>query len=274
MGGGRMGEALVAGLLDAGWAAPSDVVVAEVSAARRQELGGLVSRHPGLQVVPAAVPARGTIIAVKPADVEGACAALAGSGIRRVLSVAAGVGLGHLEMWCPEDCAVIRAMPNTGALVRSGAAAIAAGSRVTAADLDWAAGIMRSVGTVVEVPEHLLDAVTGLSGCGPAYFFLVVEAMVEAGVAMGLPRSTAHDLVVQTMAGSARLLAESGQGPEALRAAVTSPGGSTAAGLRVLEAGRVRSAVIEAIAAATKRSREFDDKSAAAVEHGPTGRTE
>ncbi|MGC8628097.1 MAG: pyrroline-5-carboxylate reductase [Acidimicrobiales bacterium] len=264
IGGGKMGEALVAGLIVSGWASPAEIIVVEREAARREQLvasGGLAGRHQGLRVVPAvrpdAEPVEGAVLAVKPADAQEACRSLATAGAKRVLSVVAGVVLGDLEQWCPQDCAVVRAMPNTGVMVRAGAAAIAPGTHAQRADMDWATGILGSVGTVVEVPEDLLDAVTGLSGSGPAYVFLLVEAMVEAGVAMGLPRPLAHALVVQTLFGAARLLQETGQSPEALRAAVTSPGGTTAAGLRALEAGRARSVVIEAVAAATERSRQM-----------------
>jgi len=139
----------------------------------------------------------------------------------------------------------------------AGAAAIAAGTSAGDDDLDWAEGILTAVGAVERVPEKLLDAVTGLSGSGPAYVFLVAEALIEAGVLNGLSRSAANVLVVQTLVGSARLLAESGDSPEGLRAAVTSPGGTTAAGLRVLESHGVRSAFLEAVTAATERSREL-----------------
>ena len=268
IGGGKMGEALVAGLLEGGWGKPEGVAVVEVSSPRRLELlasGGLAARHPGLQVVPElspdVLPAKGVVLAVKPPDVRSACLALAGSGVERVLSIAAGVTLRDLEAWCPESCAVVRSMPNTGATVRAGASALSAGSRAQPADLEWATGLLRSVGTVVQVPEHLLDAVTGLSGSGPAYLFLVAEAMIDAGVAVGLPRPLARSLVVQTLFGSARLLQETGQSPETLRATVTSPAGTTAAGLRALEAGRVRSALIEAVMAATERSRELGARS-------------
>ncbi|MDP9387126.1 MAG: pyrroline-5-carboxylate reductase, partial [Actinomycetota bacterium] len=152
---------------------------------------------------------------------------------------------------------VVRAMPNTPALVGAGAAAVAGGSAVGDEDLDWAEGVLGAVGIVVRVPEHLLDAVTGLSGSGPAYLFLVAEALIEAGVLAGLPRATSEALVVQTMVGSARLLAGSHEGPEALRAAVTSPGGTTAAGLRALEARAVRAAFLEAVQAAAERSRQL-----------------
>jgi pyrroline-5-carboxylate reductase len=152
---------------------------------------------------------------------------------------------------------VVRAMPNTPALIGAGAAAIAAGSSAGEDELAWAERVLGSVGTVVRVPESLLDAVTGLSGSGPAYVFLVAEALIEAGVLAGLPRPVSSSLAVQTLLGAARLLAESGDGPEALRAAVTSPGGTTAAGLRALERAGVRSAFLDAVMDATERSREL-----------------
>ena len=152
---------------------------------------------------------------------------------------------------------VVRAMPNTPALVGAGAAAVAAGTAAGEDDLAWAEAVLGAVGIVVRVPEHLLDAVTGLSGSGPAYVFLVAEALVEAGVLVGLPRPTSAALVGQTLLGAARLLVEGEEGPEALRAGVTSPGGTTAAGLRVLEARGVRSALLEAVAAAAARSAEL-----------------
>jgi pyrroline-5-carboxylate reductase len=265
VGGGRMGEALVEGLLEAGWAKPSQVGVAEVSSARRAELvapGGLASRFDGLEIVGGELaPAEGVVLAVKPRDVENVCRKLAVTGAKRVLSIAAGVTLGDLQSWCPGNCAVVRAMPNMPAVVSTAATAIVGGSRSDREDLDWADGIMSSVGLVVEVPERALDAVTGLSGSGPAYIALVAEAMIEAGVLLGLPRSVAGDLVVQTLLGTARMLAEPGQTPAALRAAVTSPAGTTASGLRELEAAAVRSAFIEAVTAASHRSRQLGSRS-------------
>jgi pyrroline-5-carboxylate reductase len=148
-------------------------------------------------------------------------------------------------------------MPNTPALVGCGAAAIAPGAAAGDDDLAWAEEILSAVGVVQRVDEGLLDAVTGLSGSGPAYVFLVVEALIDAGVHAGLSRAVSRTLVVQTLLGSARLLAESGDEPEALRAAVTSPGGTTAAGLRALEARAVRSALLEAVLAAARRSKEL-----------------
>lgn len=254
VGGGRMGEALVAGLLAGGWGQASDLAVAEKVEARRTELA---ERFPGLTVSDEPGACDGAVVAVKPEDVEAACRAVGAAGTPLVLSIAAGVPIASLESWLGSGVRVVRAMPNTPALVGSGAAAIAGGTSATDDDLAWAAGLLSAVGTVVRVPERLLDAVTGLSGSGPAYVFLVAEALIDAGVLVGLPRATSAALVVQTLLGSARLLAESGQGPEALRAAVTSPGGTTAAGLRALEARAVRGALLEAVQAATDRSREL-----------------
>jgi pyrroline-5-carboxylate reductase len=252
LGGGKMGAALVSGLLASGWAKAEEMLVVEPVAGRRDELATM---HPGLGLAAEVGEAEGAVVAVKPADVEAACVALAGAGIGRVLSIAAGVTLARLESWLGEGTAVIRAMPNTPALVGCGAAAIAAGSVATDDDLGWAEEILSAVGKVERVPERLLDAVTGLSGSGPAYVFLVAEALIEAGVASGLPRTVSETLTIQTLLGSARLLAESGERPEALRAAVTSPGGTTAAGLAALESRAVRAAFMEAVTAATERSK-------------------
>jgi pyrroline-5-carboxylate reductase len=148
-------------------------------------------------------------------------------------------------------------MPNTPALVGSAASAISPGRWAGERELAWAEEILGAVGTVVRVPEPLLDAVTGLSGSGPAYLFLVAEALIDAGVLAGLPRPISSQLTVQTLLGAARLLAESGDSPEVLRAGVTSPGGTTAAGIRALEAAALRSAFLEAVMAATERSQEL-----------------
>lgn len=252
-----MGEALLGGLLHAAWAPVEELAVAETAEARRSEL---TARYPGLRVVAEPVAADGVIVAVKPGDVASACRSAVAAGASRVLSIAAGVTLAALESASGEGVPVVRGMPNTPALVGAGASAIAAGSSAGTADLDWAESILSAVGIVVRVPEHLLDAVTGLSGSGPAYVFLVAEALIEGGVLAGLPRDVSVDLAVQTLLGASRLLAESGSTPENLRAQVTSPGGTTAAGLRALEAAGVRSAFLEAVVAATERSRDLGRK--------------
>jgi pyrroline-5-carboxylate reductase len=253
VGGGRMGEALLRGLLAAGRDA-SQLAVAEPSAARRDQLADAVA---GVRIEPEPLPCEGAVIAVKPGDVAAAGRALAGAGAGRVLSVAAGVTLSALHDLLGTDVPVVRAMPNTPALVGAGAAAIAGGPAAGEEDLAWAESVLGAVGTVVRVPEHLLDAVTGLSGSGPAYVFLVAEALIEGGVLCGLPRPTAEALAIQTLAGSARLLAEGEESAAALRAAVTSPGGTTAAGLHELERQGVRAAFLDAVAAASERSREL-----------------
>jgi pyrroline-5-carboxylate reductase len=258
LGAGKMGEALLAGLLDAGWE-PDDLAVAEVDADRRREIE---ERFPKVRVVPspawAVADADVVVVAVKPADVAAALEACEPSlpAGALVLSIAAGVTIATVEAAAPGR-PVVRAMPNTAALVRKGAAAIAPGRHADDPDLAAAEGILGSVGIVVRVDEPLLDAVTGLSGSGPAYLFLVAEAMVEAGVLVGLSRETSTALVNQTLLGASTLLSDGTEGPEALRAAVTSPGGTTAAGLARLEAHGVRAALLEAVAAATERSREL-----------------
>ncbi|HEY3843667.1 MAG TPA: pyrroline-5-carboxylate reductase [Acidimicrobiales bacterium] len=253
VGGGKMGGALLGGLLASGWATAGEIAVVEPIAERRDELALL---FPGLAVHDAP-PAEsgGAVLAVKPDAAEGACRVLSAVGVPRLLSIVAGIPSARLESALGGQPAVVRAMPNTPAQVGAGVTAISGGSFATSADLAWAEGIMSAVGTVVRLPERLLDAVTGLSGSGPAYFFLVAEALMEAGVQMGLTRDVSRTLVVETMLGSAKLLAESGQDPEALRAMVTSPAGTTAAGIRALESRAVRSAFMEAVAAATERSR-------------------
>ena len=253
VGGGRMGEALLAGLLAAGRSA-NELVVAEVSASRRQQLG---VAHPEVTIAEDVVPCMGAVLAVKPGDVPAAARAVAGAGVRRVLSVAAGVTTASIEAAAGQAMAVVRAMPNTPALIGAGAAAISPGATADEDDMAWAEEILGAVGVVVRVPETALDAVTGLSGSGPAYLFLVAEAMVEAGVLAGLPRDIAETLTFQTLLGSSRLLADGASTPAALRASVTSPGGTTAAGVRELERRGVRAAFLDAVAAAAARSREL-----------------
>ncbi|MFO7281446.1 MAG: pyrroline-5-carboxylate reductase [Thermoanaerobacterales bacterium] len=253
IGGGKMGGALLAGLLRQGWATPDEVRVVERLPARAEELR---AEHPGVTVDDAPAPAEGHVIAVKPGDVEDACRALVAAGPPgRVLSIAAGVTLARLQTALGPGTPVVRAMPNTPALVGAGVAAVAPGEAAGEADLAWAEEVLGAVGTVVRVAEPQLDAVTGLSGSGPAYVFLVAEALIEAGVLAGLPRPVSEALATRTLLGAARLLDESREGPAELRAAVTSPGGTTAAGLRALEARAVRSAFLEAVMAATERSR-------------------
>ena len=248
-----MGEALLAGLVAHGRRA-EELVVVEVAEARRAQLA---ERFPGLSVTGASadLPAD-AVLAVKPPEVPGAAAAAVAAGAVRLLSIAAGVEIQTLQLGL-RHAAIIRVMPNTPAQVGEGAAAVCAGSSAGPGDLDWAEAILSAVGRVVRVEEAQIDAVTGLSGSGPAYVFLVAEALMEAGAAVGLDAAVARALTEQTLLGAARLLSESGQSPQDLRAAVTSPGGTTAAGIAVLEERGLRRALAEAVAAATARSREL-----------------
>ena len=257
VGGGRMGTALVEGILSSGYLAASSIVVVEPDVERRAMLR---LAHDDLVLVDTPEiehigEKTGGVLAVKPEVAESAARLLGGLGIQRILSVVAGIPAARLEAALPQPIPVIRAMPNTPALVGAGVSAISGGSHVTKADLDWADELLSSVGTVVRVPERQLDAVTGVSGSGPAYLFLVAEALIEAGVTAGLSRETARTLANETILGAGRMLVESGQSAEELRAQVTSPGGTTAAALRALEARAVRSAFVEAVMAAVERSR-------------------
>lgn len=254
IGGGRMGEALVVGLLSAGWAEPSELHVVEPDASRAAALVGTVA---GAGVGDEPVKGADAVIAVKPDMVAEVLAPLASAGVRRVLSVAAGVRTEAIEAALPAGAAVVRAMPNTPALIGQGAAALAPGSAADDADVDWARGVLQSVGSVVVVREDDLDAVTGLSGSGPAYLFRLAEALRAAGVAQGLDARIADSLTRQTLLGAAALLAESAEDPAQLRRNVTSPGGTTAAGLAVLDDAGFGHLISEVVAAATRRSREL-----------------
>lgn len=268
---GNMGEALLAGLLRAGHPA-RDIVVAE----RVSERAEFVAQTYGVRTTSigeAAENAALVMVAVKPSDVDSALTEIAETAGRAsadaaeqvVISVVAGVNTGYYEARLPVGSPVIRVMPNTPALVGEGVSALAKGRFATDEQLSEAAELFESVGAVHTVSEGQLDAVTALSGSGPAYFFLVVEALVDAGVAAGLSRSVATDLAVQTMAGSATMLrgkiTAGTPGPDTsaaqLRAMVTSPGGTTAAGLRELERGGLRAAIAAAVEAAKTRSEQL-----------------
>jgi pyrroline-5-carboxylate reductase len=252
VGGGNMGAALLGGLLAAG-TDPTTLAVSEALATRRDELA---AQFPRVDVAGSVPSCTAAVIAVKPGDVSSAVVESVRAGARRILSIAAGVSIASLEAAAGTDVTVIRAMPNTPALVGRGAAAIAGGNAASPDDLDWAARILGAVGTVARVEERQLDAVTALTGSGPAYLFLVAEALIDGGVAVGLPRPLAEALTTQLFVGSSALLAQRGD-PGALRAMVTSPAGTTAAGLHALEAHAVRAAFADAVRAAAARSAEL-----------------
>ena len=254
IGGGRMGEALLGGLLASGWAQPTELAVVEKASDRRAELA---SRFDEITVTDDPLEQADAVLAVKPGDAASAGTSLKEVGVVRVLSIAAGVTTAALEAVLGEGARVIRAMPNTPALVGEGAAAIAPGRYATQEDLDWAGSVLEAVGTVVVCDESALDAVTGLSGSGPAYVFWLAETLMAAGEKVGLAPDMADALTRQTLLGAARLLVESGAPPADLRAAVTSPGGTTARGIAELEAYEAAAAFFAAVAAATERSREL-----------------
>jgi pyrroline-5-carboxylate reductase len=270
IGGGNIGEALLSGLLRSGRDA-KDIAVAERVASRARYLSKTYS-VPVTSVADAVRTADFVIVAVKPSDVASvtdevaeAIARVEGNNGERVLvTVVAGVSTDYFEAKLPAGVPVIRVMPNAPMVVRAGVSALAKGRFASQQQLTEVAALFDAVGSVLTVPESQLDAVTAVSGSGPAYFFLMVEALVDAGVAAGLSRAVATDLVVQTLAGSAAMLLERLQDsseasdldttPARLRATVTSPAGTTAAGLTELERGGFRAAVSAAVAAAKTRA--------------------
>ena len=256
-GAGVMGETLLSGLLRAGRSA-SDVVVTERRTDRAEELRGKY----GVKVVTnveAAEVADTLVLVVKPQDMGALCDEISAH-VRPgalVVSLAAGITTAFLEERLAEGVPVVRVMPNTPALVDQGMSAISPGEHCDEEHLAEAEALLGTVGKVVRVEEKHLDAVTAVSGSGPAYLFYVAEAMIEAGVFLGMPRATATELVVQTFYGAATMLRETGEHPSVLRENVTSPGGTTVAALRTLDDHKVRAAFISALEAARDRSHEL-----------------
>jgi pyrroline-5-carboxylate reductase len=260
IGGGNMGAALLAGLTSSGAFDVSSVAVVEPSSTRRDELA---ERFPGVTVSATSVACEAAVLAVKPPDVPAVAVAAVEAGARRLLSIAAGVDTSTIEAaidggvsGATGRVAVVRSMPNTPSIVGLGVAAICAGAAATDADLDWAERILGAVGMCVRLDEEHFDAVTGLTGSGPAYVFAVAEALIAAGLAAGLPAGVVEPMVTQLLLGSATLLARNGD-PADLRARVTSPGGTTAAGLAVLDARELSATIAAAVDAAAARSREL-----------------
>ncbi len=256
IGGGKIGEALLSGLVRRGGA--DGIVVCERSPDRATELARRYG-VPALDLAGAAARARVLLVAVKPQDIDTLLGELAAhvDQAHLVVSVAAGVPTARIEAALPDRTPVVRVMPNTPALVDEGMSVLSPGAHASEADLDEAEALLAAVGQVRRVPESQQDAVTALSGSGPAYFFYLVEAMVDAGILLGLPRALAADLIVQTALGAAVMMRDSGEHPVQLREAVSSPAGTTIAAIRELEKHGVRAALMAAIEAAHARSVEL-----------------
>jgi pyrroline-5-carboxylate reductase len=259
VGAGRLGESLLRGFLSSGWRDPADLVATARRPERRAELEERYGVSAGASNAEAVASSRLAIVSVKPQDVDAVLAEVAPSVSpeHTILSVAAGVTTARIESLLPRGARVVRAMPNAPALVHEGIAGIAGGASATDEDLSLAEDALGHLGAVVRLDEKDLDAVTALSGSGPAYFALLAEAMIEAGLLLGLSREVSTRLVVQTMLGSALLLRDEKMHPVELREAVTSPGGTTTRAIRELERSGVRAAFLNAINAATERSREL-----------------
>jgi pyrroline-5-carboxylate reductase len=257
IGAGKIGETLLSGLLRSGW--PAEKLMAT---SRRQERADeLVARY-GVRVVSngvAATEADVLAIAVKPQDATALMVDL-GPKVpdgKLVITLCAGLPTAFFTKWLPEGTPVVRVMTNTPALVDEAMTAISAGAHATTEHLALAEEMFRPLGRTLRLPESQQDAVTALSGSGPAYFYLLVEAMTDAGILLGLPRQVAHDLIVQTAIGSAIMLRDSGEHPVKLREAVTSPAGTTISAIRELENHGVRAAFLAALEAARDRAREL-----------------
>lgn len=259
IGAGAMAEALFKGMLISGLFVREEILVSDVNVPRLQQLAekyGIKTAADNKDVVREA---EIIILAVKPAVMP---ALLEETGPRAregqfFISVAAGISTGFIESYFPLPVPVIRVMPNTPSLVGAGASAYTTGSNAGEEHARITEDLLKAVGIAVRVPEHLMDAVTGLSGCGPGYVFTIIEALVDAAVRVGLPRDTATKLAAQTLLGAAKMVQETGEHPARLRDMVTTPGGSTIAGLHVLETGKLRATLMDAVIAAANRAKEL-----------------
>lgn len=258
---GNMGEALIKGLLGKGFIRSQDMIAADAS---RQRLAHLQKTY-SVEVTTDNREAisRGDVIllAVKPQIMEGVLQEIASDidTSKLLISIAAGVSIEYIESFFKKGVRLIRVMPNTPALVQEGASALSAGKKAKKEDMETAREIFEAVGKAVVVDEKLMDAVTGLSGSGPAYIFTILEALVDAGVKTGLPRQVSFDLALQTMLGSVKMVIETGEHPAKLKDMVTSPGGTTIAGLHVFEKEGLRGTLMNAVETATNRSRELGE---------------
>ncbi|QDT69558.1 Pyrroline-5-carboxylate reductase [Planctomycetes bacterium MalM25] len=264
LGAGRMAQALAAGFVEAGLTPPDQIVAYDPSAPAGEAFQAAVGDGSRLAATPAeaAQDAKYVFLAVKPAYAAEAIASIRDgwSDKQALVSVAAGVTIETLESGLPKGAAVVRVMPNTPCLVGKGASGYALGEHASADQGEQVGRLLSAVGLASEVPEKLLDAVTGLSGSGPAFVYTMIEALADGGVRAGLPRDLAAQLAARTVAGAAEMVLATGQHPAALRDAVASPGGTTIAGLAEIERHGVRTALIEAVTAAANRSAELGSK--------------
>lgn len=259
LGAGRIGEALISGLLSSEWRAPNEIAATARREDRVAELHGRYGVAATLSNPEAVASAALVVIAVKPQDIEGLLGEIGGllASEQTVLSVAAAIPTAQIESRLARGVPVVRAMPNTPSTVHEGIAGLCAGAHAGDEHLELAEEALAHLGGVVRVPERAMDAITAVSGSGPAYFALLAEAMIEAGILLGLSREISTQLVVQTMLGTAKQLRDEKMHPVELREMVTSPGGTTIAAIRELESAGVRAAFLNAIQAAMVRSREL-----------------
>jgi pyrroline-5-carboxylate reductase len=259
VGGGQMAEALIKGLLSKEFLKPGRITASDLSEDRRNHLKESFGINITSENNEAVTGSEIIILAVKPQVMPTVLEDIGPvvSSNHIVVSIAAGITIHSLEKRLPEGTRVVRVMPNTPALVQAGAAALCKGTAASEDDLDIVRQILEAVGRAVVVPEALMDAVTGLSGSGPAYVFTFIEGLIDAGVREGLSRTVAQELVVQTVLGAALMCQNTGKHPAELTTMVTSPGGTTVAGLHVLERAALRGILLDAVRAATERSREL-----------------
>ena len=257
VGAGVMGEALATGLLESGWR-PDDIVLADLVPERVEDLGKRLGARATTSTREAASSADGTLLAIKPQEAAKALSDVSGAvGASGVVSIVAGLRTASIEHALGGGASVVRAMPNSPARVGKGVTALAAGAHAADATRDLAGAVFGAVGPVVWLSEDALDAVTALSGSGPAYVFLLAEAMVDAATAMGLARDVAETLTFETIEGAGRMLTQTGVDPATLRSQVTSKGGTTEAAISVFEDAGLRKIVAEAMEAAHRRSKEL-----------------
>ena len=262
LGAGNMAEALVAGILKAKLSAPEFLLATDISSTRLEVLKDQYQIQIGAQNLDAVLWADVIILCVKPQVINEVLTEIQSSVSEKqlVISIAAGVPIKGIQDKIGQTIPLVRAMPNTPAVIQEGVTALAGCKGLSLEQLKVAQALFESVGKVVVVDESLMDAVTGLSGSGPAYVYLAIEALIDGGVRVGLPRNIAHILAVQTVLGAAKMVRETGEHPALLKDRVTSPGGTTISGLQRLEEGGLRATLIEAVEAATHRSSELGNR--------------